>query len=328
MSTLRKVLLAATFSGLAGASSAAPYSGLVFFGDSLSDTGNSFIWLSQPANQACGVPMNVPPYDALDPLKVPDGPYAHGGHHYSNGATWAEVTARSLALAGNARPAFAGAGTQARNYAVGGARAVAGYPCRFNLPAQVNDAYLRDFPQTSASTLITIEIGGNDVRDGLVAVLLSGNPNAAAPYISAALASLGDSVGTLHAHGARKFLLLNVPNVGLTPAVRAFGPVAMFVGDSVSKGFNDNLGPLSQYLMSVLPGSDIRIVDIYTKLNQVVASPASYGFTNWTEACITPNVPPFQCTDPDSYVFWDGIHPTKAMHAIIAQQALAALASQ
>src|SRR5215510_6550592 len=89
---------------------------LVAFGTSLSDTGNSFAWLSDPANAACGTRLNVPPYDALDDLLVPDGPYAVGGHHYTNGATWLEGTARYLALGANARPALESAGTEASNY--------------------------------------------------------------------------------------------------------------------------------------------------------------------------------------------------------------------
>ena len=294
---------------------------VVIFGASLSDTGNSFIWLSDPANQACGVPLNVPPYDALDPLKVPDGPYAMGGHHFTNGATWAEGLARTLALAGNARPAFAGRGTQASNYAVGGARAVAGYPCRFNLPAQVS-TYLSDFPQTPASTLVAIEIGGNDVRDALVAAAGGQNP---APYIQNALASLGNSVGTLYAHGARKFLLLNVPDLGKLPAVRQLGPAAVAGGNFLAGAYNANLALLSQQLTQLLPGSDIRIVDIYAKLNQVVADPDAYGLVNATDACVTPNQPPFKCAQPDSYVFWDGIHPTKAVHEIVAELAVYAL---
>ena len=296
---------------------------VVIFGASLSDSGNSFIWLSDPANQACGVPLNVPPYDALDPMKVPDRPYAMGGHHFTNGATWAEALARTLALAGNARPAFAGPGTQASNYAVGGARAVAGYPCRFNLPAQVG-AYLTDFPQTSASTLVAIEIGGNDVRDALVAAAGGQNP---APYLQNALASLGNSVGTLYAYGARQFLLLNVPDLGKLPAVRQLGPAAIAGGNVLAVQYNENLALLSQQLMQLLPGSDVRIVDIYAKLNAVVADPRAYGLANATDACITPNQPPFHCGQPDTYVFWDGIHPTKVVHEIVAQQAASALAA-
>lgn len=294
---------------------------VVIFGASLSDTGNSFIWLSDPANRACGVPLNVPPYDALDPMKVPDGPYATGGHHFTNGATWAEGFARTLALAGNARPAFAGRGAQASNYAVGGARAVAGYPCRFNLPAQVS-TYLSDFPQTSASTLVAIEIGGNDVRDALVAAAGGQDP---APYIQNALASLGNSVGTLYAYGARRFLLLNVPDLGKLPAVRQLGLGAVAGGNFLAVQYNANLVFLTQQLMQLLPGSDIRIVDLYAKLNQVVADPRAYGLTNATDACVTPNQPPFRCAQPDTYVFWDGIHPTKAVHEIVAQEAAAVL---
>jgi phospholipase/lecithinase/hemolysin len=45
-----------------------------------------------------------------------------------------------------------------------------------------------------------------------------------------------------------------------------------------------------------------------------------------TTACVTPYVPPFTCESPDEYLFWDGIHPTKAVHAIIAAEAGSVLA--
>jgi phospholipase/lecithinase/hemolysin len=46
---------------------------------------------------------------------------------------------------------------------------------------------------------------------------------------------------------------------------------------------------------------------------------------NVTAACITPGAEPFACITPDEYLFWDGIHPTAAVHRIIAQRAAAAL---
>ena len=301
---------------------------LVTFGASLSDTGNAFVWLSDPANAACGTRQNVPPYGALDELFTPDGPYARGGHTFSNGANWAQDFARYLALAGNSRPALRNTGIEASNYAVGGARAVADFPCRFNLPAQVS-GYLADFPQTSPNTLVAIEIGGNDVRDALVAVLQSGGDMAAAePFIQNALASLGSSIGQLYATGALQFLVLNVPDLGKTPAVQKLAadlglPGIVLLGDGLASAYNGGLALLVQGLNATLPGIDVRIVDIYAKLNDVVANPDNYGFTNATTACITPHVPPFACNKPDTYAFWDGIHPTKALHVILAQEAIA-----
>ncbi|WP_431273017.1 SGNH/GDSL hydrolase family protein [Variovorax ureilyticus] len=292
---------------------------IVVFGSSLSDTGNAFVWLSEPANQACGTRLNVPPYDALDDNLTPDGPYAKGGHHVTNGATWIEDLARPLALAGNARPALRHGGGEASNYAVFGARAVP-VPCRFSLPEQVA-AYLADFPQTSARTLVALEIGSNDVRDALVAAALGGQDSR--PLLQQALGSLAYQVGLLQAYGARKFLFVNVPDIGKTPAVLQLDkqfPGLAGLATILSQAYNQGLAGVVQYTNA--SGAQARVLDVYTLLNTVVANPGTYGMTNTTSACVTPGVPPFQCNTPDSYVFWDGIHPTKAMHAIVGQQAI------
>ena len=60
-------------------------------------------------------------------------------------------------------------------------------------------------------------------------------------------------------------------------------------------------------------------------LNDLVANPAAFGLTDVTSPCITPYVPPFTCGTPDEFLFWDGIHPTKAVHDIIAQEAATVL---
>src|SRR5947208_1318127 len=61
------------------------FSGIVVFGTSLSDPGNAF---------ALSGDAGTPPDFTLNPLLVPSAPYAKGGHHFSNGATWIEQFAR------------------------------------------------------------------------------------------------------------------------------------------------------------------------------------------------------------------------------------------
>jgi len=118
-----------------------PYSGVVVFGTSLSDSGNAF---------ALHGGANTPPDYLLDPLLVPSAPYAIGGHHFSNGATWVEQLARPLGLAGSVQPAFRGATRQATNFAVGGARAW-GDGRNINLSDQV-DGFLQSTGGTASSS--------------------------------------------------------------------------------------------------------------------------------------------------------------------------------
>ena len=56
-------------------------------------------------------------------------------------------------------------------------------------------------------------------------------------------------------------------------------------------------------------------------LSELVATPDAFGLTDVTSPCVTPNVAPFTCGTPDEFLFWDGIHPSAAVHAIIAQEA-------
>ncbi|MDR4516471.1 MAG: SGNH/GDSL hydrolase family protein [Nitrosomonas sp.] len=305
-----------------------PIERIVTFGTSLSDPGNAFVVLSDPEsfgfNAGCnpGVPVNTPPYDALDVLIIPDSAYAKGGHHLSNGATWVEQLARNKGLGGNALPALRDEGVPASNYAIGGARSV-DFDCRFNLDDQLN-RYLNDFPQTSDATLFILELGGNDIRDALVRLAAGEDIGAIiAAAIIPALSSIGDTVVQLYGHGARQFMLVNVPSVGETPALKILEsrfPGAIFAANSLNSVFNAGLIELQNSFQG-LPGIEVRMLDLDTLLKGAIADPSPFGIINTDDACVTPNIPPFQCRNPDTYLFWDGIHPTKAVHGFIAIEA-------
>ena len=291
------------------------FEGLVVFGTSLSDPGNAFA-LRGEASQA-------PDY-LVDPFLVPSAPYSRGGHHFSNGATWVEQFARPLGLAGTVKPAFQSASSGAANYAVGGARASED-GINVNLPQQVN-AFLIDAGGTAPSDrLYVIEMGSNDIRDALVTFAGGGN---GAPILQRAVTSIAQNIQTLYAAGARTFLVWRPPNVGLTPAIRTLDharPGAAQLAAAITQNFNAGLdGAVAQ--LSALPGITIVRLDAFRLLNDLTADPTAFGLTNVTAACITSGVAPFTCQDADEYLFWDGIHPSKAVHAITAQEAAYALA--
>lgn len=295
----------------------APYSGIVVFGTSLSDSGNAF---------ALRGGTNTPPDYDPDPLLIPGIPYARGGHHFTNGPTWIEQFARSLGLAGSVRPAYASSNQNATNYAVGSARAYDD-GINVNLTDQVN-AFLADTGGVAPSdALYVIEMGSSDIRDAIVA-FQTGGSGAAQAILQQAIQSIAANIQRLYSAGARQFLVWIPPNVALTPALQSLArinPAVLQLATFLTTSFNSALtGTLTA--LSQLPGIDITRLDAYTLLNQIVADPVSYGLTSVTTACLTPNVAPFFCQNADEYLFWDGIHPSRAAHTIAAQEAARVLA--
>ncbi|HZO00359.1 MAG TPA: SGNH/GDSL hydrolase family protein, partial [Burkholderiales bacterium] len=293
------------------------FDGLVVFGTSLSDPGNAF---------ALRGGTNTPPDYDVDPFLVPSTPYARGGHHFSDGATWVEQLARSLGQAASANPALANQSKKAANYAVGGARAN-DRPDTFDLAEQTGAFLSERGGVAPGGALYVVEMGGNDVRDAIAAFVGAGGgingQLAAQAVIGGALQSIGDNIFALYRAGARKFLVWNAPNLGLTPAIRALdsvSPGAAALADALTVGFNQGLEFQVLAGLSGLPGIEIVRFDVYGRLQAIVADPSAFGLTNVTDACITPQSAPYHCKEFRDYLFWDGIHPTAAAHGIVAQQ--------
>ena len=298
-----------------------PFDRIVVFGDSLSDPGNAFALnggqtVSPPDYGMSGVTNGIPDVISL----VPDAPYS--SHRFSNGRTWIEDFAVAVGLPQSARPAFVGSDGRASNYAVGGATASG--TSAVDLSGQVDNFFL-DFDVLKkgapSDALYVIEIGGNDVRAALVA-----GPS----VINLALTSVAQNIQKLYGAGARHFLVWSAPDVGRTPALQRLNtfvaPGIAAGATALSAGYNQNLQGVLQGLGAALPGITIVPFDAFGLLADVQAHPRRFGLVDATTACIEPNVPqfgfpsspPFRCAQQDRFFFWDGIHPTRAGHAIIA----------
>jgi phospholipase/lecithinase/hemolysin len=276
---------------------------LVVFGDSLTDPGNFYA--------ATGTTSKAP-YSL-----IPNAPYAIGGHHFSNGRTWAEQLSESISSPTSGLPALANPGLFT-NYAVGGARARPGAsPTPYDLISEVGQ-FLTDFGgRACANATYVIWIGGDDLRDALQTLPQTGIPGAAA-IISAAVTSIGNNVTALWSAGARNFLILDAPDVSNAPAVRLAGPGAIGAGAFLSANFNSGLGQAIAELQT-LPGSHFARFDDNAVVASIIADPAAFGLTDVRDPCLQFGVAAGTiCQSPPSFLFWDGIHPTVVGQGIVA----------
>jgi phospholipase/lecithinase/hemolysin len=300
---------------------------IVFFGDSLSDSGNHFIFTGLSSRQ---------PFS----LDAPSASYDIGGHHFSNGSTWAEQLARVVHSPTSGSPALRAPGVFT-NYAVGQARARVGAPVfsDFDLRAQV-EHYLADFGgQVPPGTLVSIWIGGNDVSDALNALVTDPSGVTTAGILQDALSATADSIALLYGAGARMFLIANIPDLAYTPYVH-FLDANVFPGiaaaaTAVTTSYNTALGQFLTALPLLLPPDSVHplqfidLLDANAIIGQIVASPASFGIVDASNRCTTPEViGQAICSTPQRFLFWDGTHPTSTGHWAVAQAALQLLPPQ
>lgn len=225
---------------------------------------------------------------------------------FSNGLVWVEQLAETLKLP--LTPSERGG----QNFAVGGARIEVGPQ---SLRAQVN-RFLK-LSRPSDRTLYIVWGGGNDVFAGI------GSPDAFS-QLDAAAASLKGVLADLIARGASDLLVPNLPDVGITPEVRAHGSKALEEARRLTQHFNRAVERgLDDLVSSSRTARTVRIyrLDVAAMAERARKDPASFGFTNITSPCRGSA----QC---GKYLFWDDIHPTTAAHVRLAEAALGALSLQ
>ena len=241
---------------------------IVFFGDSLSDPGNAFVLKGT---------VSVRPFEP-----VPSSPYARGGKHFSNGATWTEQFARSIQMNRSAKPAFRKPGVFT-NYAVGSSRAR--MEGDVHLTTQVG-LFAQDFPVAPGDALYSIVIGGNDIRDALEALAADDTGALSAQIIADAVGAIAANISALIGMDATNFLVGDVPDLGLAPAVRYQDPPIPALATLFSFQFNQGLESALTALEAI-PGVTITRLSLWDVISGAVADPGSVGLTYADFPCLT-----------------------------------------
>ena len=286
-------LAVAAVGALASTASAQSYGRLVVFGDSLSDNGNIYALTGQPTSP----------------------PYFQG--RFSNGPVFTEL------LGFDAGRYTAGAPvTGSVNYAFGGARTdTSALP-----PGMRNQllAYTGAGGTFGANDLVSVLGGANNLFQRLTQFALLPpaqqavtNPQGyVQPTALAAAADINFIVNSVAGAGAGTILVSNLPRLGITPQFNQgqaapLAPLADFAGTS----FNSALSAGLFSVAAANPNTNIILMDLYKISDPLAGSPGAFGLTNATDACFNGVT---VCADPDSYLYWDGVHPTAAGHRLIA----------
>ena len=279
---------------------ASAFSRIYAFGDSLTDAGNDY---------------------ALSGGLVPTS-FVYSDGRFTNGRVWVQDLAKTLGLPA-VRPSLEG-GT---DYAYGGAE-TGQEPLHgalpIDLPSQLAQ-FLIEAPHPSAHALYALSIGANDVIDAIP--VYATNPAEAVSDVQTAVGNETQFVAGLAADGAKTLVILNVPDLGLTPEEAGNAATATRLSALYDQDLTASLQTLgAQDHLS------IHLIDAFGLIDNAVAHPAAYGLTNVTTPVWTGNFEnPFSGhlnahgAAQHRFLFFDSLHPTETGHLALASLAIASL---
>jgi phospholipase/lecithinase/hemolysin len=221
---------------------------------------------------------------------LPKPPYYKG--RWTNGFNWVDDFTRIAGLP----PATAYLQNGGTNFAVGGSTSAL-------LAAQIAVYLVTVSGSADPADLYVIWIGSNDFVAGL-------QPSTTAPAIAAEITALSLA-------GAQQFLVINVPDISLTPDIIAKGAAQVQAAKQFVATVNSQLQNEIPLLASLL-GVKIDLIDVDPLFTELVNDPASFGFKNSTGEAYNPSTGK-EVKHPNEYVFWDGFHPTKRVHQMAAE---------
>jgi phospholipase/lecithinase/hemolysin len=290
---------------MAVAAQAQQYTKIVVFGDSLSDTGNDAVL----SFLQFGIPIPGPAADYTL------GRFTDGPDTLPPALNYFGMWVEQLAAALPAHPMVVASLEGGTNYAFGFAKTGSGTTLLTfepglsieveNVGQQVDD-YLATHPQIDNHTLFVVWAGANDVLE-------AGSPG---DVVKGAVNEIQDIQRLIQA-GATQFLVPNLPPLGVVPRFN-ISRTAATAATQASALYNVTLDAGVSFLPLLNFGKRLTInrIDTFSLLKRIVASPASFGFLNATDSSQAMPV------DPDTFLFWDDLHPTTHGQNIVAMTAL------
>ena len=374
LSALSAIVGAALLAACGGGGDSGPgTTRVVVFGDSLSDMGAYTPATQIPLGQAAGVP---PFFGGKFTTNSHTGYTATSNSSTAN--TWGEWVAARLGIAitphevgfgpqsvkcpaAATSPALAGSCT---GYAQGGSRVTnpAGIgnpngtglngasPTPMTRPMVTQVAnHLTRFTNFGPGDIVFVYGGNNDIFIQFGAVAQGLPPATASANVQQAATELAALVKTqIIANGATRVAVMNLPDASVTPGYRTLPAANKGLLTQLSADFNTALA-------AGLAGAAVQMIDARALSGAVVASPASFGIVNATDAACDPaKISAFtggRVTDGSSlfcnaaaaalfvapvpnlnsiktgasastWLFADSVHPTTAGHKIFADQVI------
>ncbi|XP_028208524.1 GDSL esterase/lipase At1g23500-like [Glycine soja] len=312
---------------------------LFAFGDSILDTGNN-------NNILAITKCNFPPYGRDFPGGIPTG-------RCCNGKIPTDLIASALGiketvpayLSGNLSPqdlvtgvCFASAGSGIDDATSRLQQGVVSLPSQLRLFQEYIGKLTALVGQQRAADIISksvflVSAGNNDIAitySFLLAPTLQPFPL----YSTRLVTTTSNFFKSLYELGARRVWVLSTLPLGCLPGGRtvAGGPLRICApfANQFAQTFNGQLSSAVDSMRVTLPNYDIRFIDVYTPLFNLINNPQPEGFVDVSEGCC--GTAPFGvsgictllslCPNPSSYVFWDSAHPTERAYRFVVSSIL------
>lgn len=279
------------------------YTSIVVFGDSLSDTGN----VAYLTEKKYGIRIPGPDADYTD------GRFTDGADTLPPAEKYFGVWIEQLAKTLPSKPAVKDSLDGGTNYAYGFATTGSGTGLFTfgpddslsvnvdNIGQQITD-YLATHPKINDKTLFV-------VWGGAIDVLYATSSN---DVIEAAIRQ-SLNIQRLIDAGATQFIVPNLPPLGAVPRLNG-SPDTSIPATKESILFNTVLAGGLGILREFNPGKRLVLsqLDVFALFNRIIATPAKFSLVDVTTSSQGLAV------DPDTFLFWDDLHPTTRGHNILA----------